>query len=86
MTLGNMRENGVRSLFAYCRACHHEAIMNVDKYDAACHVPSFGPRNRQNLALLRLRRGSLWKCKSKFFAECGTFDLGQERSFDLARF
>jgi hypothetical protein len=46
MTLGNMRENGVRSLFAYCRACHHEAIMNVDKYDAACHVPSFGPKMR----------------------------------------
>jgi hypothetical protein len=44
MTLGNMVENGMRSLFVYCRACHHEAIVNVDSYDPDIPVPSFGPR------------------------------------------
>jgi hypothetical protein len=44
MTLSNMRANGVRSLFVYCTACHHEAIMNVDSYDAALAVPSFAAR------------------------------------------
>jgi hypothetical protein len=27
MTLGNMRQNGVRALAIYCECCHHEAIM-----------------------------------------------------------
>ena len=44
MTLGNMRENGVRSLSVFCHACHNEAIVNLDNYDAALTVPSFGPR------------------------------------------
>ncbi len=44
MTLSNMRANVVRSLFVYCVACHHEAIVSVDNYDAALTVPSFGPR------------------------------------------
>ncbi len=44
MTLSNMRANVVRSLFVYCVACHHEAIVRVDNYDAALTVPSFGPR------------------------------------------
>jgi hypothetical protein len=28
MTLGNMRENGVRSLFVSCWQCHHQAVMS----------------------------------------------------------
>jgi hypothetical protein len=44
MSLSNMRANGVRSLFVYCTACHHEAVVNVDDYDAMVTVPSFGPR------------------------------------------
>jgi hypothetical protein len=39
-----MRANGVRSLFAYFTACHHEAIINVDNYADAVSVPAFGPR------------------------------------------
>jgi hypothetical protein len=31
MTLGNMRENGVRSLSVYCWSCHHDAVLAVDK-------------------------------------------------------
>jgi len=27
MTLGNMRENGVRSLAVYCLRCHHQAVL-----------------------------------------------------------
>jgi hypothetical protein len=30
MTLGNMRENGVRSLDIMYHQCRHETIMNVD--------------------------------------------------------
>ena len=30
MTLGNMRENGVRSLWVQCNQCRHTTVMNVD--------------------------------------------------------
>ena len=30
MDLANMRENGVRSVYANCGACGHEAVVNVD--------------------------------------------------------
>jgi hypothetical protein len=32
MTLGNMRENGVRSLSVTCWQCHHETVINVDQW------------------------------------------------------
>jgi hypothetical protein len=44
MTLGNMRENGVRSLAVQCHQCRHEVIMNVDHLPVDLTVPSFGPR------------------------------------------
>ena len=48
MTLGNMRENGVRSLLVTCSnvTCRHEKIVNVDAYGDDLFVPSFGPRMR----------------------------------------
>jgi hypothetical protein len=46
MTLSNMRANGVRSLFAYCTACHHEAAVNLDGYAGDLAAPSFAPRMR----------------------------------------
>lgn len=46
MTLANMRANGVRSLFVYCHACHHEAVVNVDAYAGDLPVPSFAVRMR----------------------------------------
>ena len=38
MTLGNMRENGVRSLLVTCSnvTCRHEKIVNVDAYGDDC--------------------------------------------------
>ena len=30
MTLQNMRQQGVRSLWVVCELCHHEAVLNVD--------------------------------------------------------
>ena len=30
MTLGNMRQHGVRSVDATCEACGHEAVIDVD--------------------------------------------------------
>ena len=44
MTLGNMRENGVRSLLVTCSnvTCRHEKIVNVDAYGDDLFVPSFG--------------------------------------------
>ena len=44
MDLANMRSNGVRSLWVYCRACHRSAVVNVDRYSDEIPVPAFGPR------------------------------------------
>ncbi len=46
MMLGNMRQNGVRGLFATCSACGYHAEMNVDAWPDEVPVPSFGPRIR----------------------------------------
>jgi len=43
MTLANMRAQAVRSLWVVCELCHHEAVMNVDRYGDAVPVPAFGP-------------------------------------------
>jgi hypothetical protein len=46
MTLGNMRELGVRNLIASCLndACRHVALIDVSSYPAETEVPSFRPR------------------------------------------
>jgi hypothetical protein len=44
MTLGNMRENGVRSLDVSCWQCHHRAILNVEAWPDHVPVPTLGPR------------------------------------------
>lgn len=46
MTLQNMRENGVRSLWVECRACRHTASVNVDQLPGDIEVPSAGQRFR----------------------------------------
>jgi hypothetical protein len=48
MTLGNMRQNGVRRLRAYCYApgCHHEANIDVESWPDDMEIPSIGPRLR----------------------------------------
>ena len=46
MTLGNMRQQGVRSIWVRCGAlwCHHDAIADASPYPDNMTVPSFGPR------------------------------------------
>ena len=44
MTLANMRAQGVRSLWVFCDLCHHEAVLNVDRFSDDVPVPAFGPR------------------------------------------
>jgi hypothetical protein len=44
MTLGNMRENGVRSLLVTCS--NVTCRVDVDAYGDDLFVPSFGPRMR----------------------------------------
>jgi hypothetical protein len=46
MNLGNMRQNGVRTLAIHCggRWCNHEAILDVGGYADDVAVPEFGPR------------------------------------------
>jgi hypothetical protein len=46
MTLGNMRELGVRNLIAYCHndACRHQALVDVSAYADDVEVPSFQRR------------------------------------------
>ena len=46
MTLGNMRNHGVRGLYVTCRACGHHTEVNVDAWADDVPVPSFGPRMR----------------------------------------
>jgi hypothetical protein len=43
MTLGNMRANGVRTVWCSGRGCHH-SILDVSKFSDDVPVPSFGPR------------------------------------------
>ena len=45
MTLGNMRDNGVRSLAVSCWQCHHRAILSAERWPDDMPVPTFGPRN-----------------------------------------
>jgi hypothetical protein len=44
MTLGNMRELGVRSLDVSCRNCRHRAVPSADRWPDDVAVPTFGPR------------------------------------------
>jgi hypothetical protein len=44
MTLGNMRENGVRSLAVSCWICHHQAVLSAAPWPDGLPVPAFGPR------------------------------------------
>ena len=44
MTLGDLRELGVRSLGFQCHRCHHERTTNADHLPGALTVPSFIPR------------------------------------------
>jgi hypothetical protein len=44
MTLGNMRELGVRSLFVSCWQCHHQAVISAECWPDDVAVPTFGPR------------------------------------------
>jgi hypothetical protein len=46
MTLGNMYEQGVRRLIAYCHndAGRHQALIDVSNYPDDVEVPSFRSR------------------------------------------
>jgi hypothetical protein len=42
MDVGNMRANGVRSLFVSCWICHHQAILSADPWPDDVPLPTFG--------------------------------------------
>jgi hypothetical protein len=44
MTLGNMRELGVRSLDVSCWNCQHQAVLSADRWPDDVAVPACGPR------------------------------------------
>jgi hypothetical protein len=44
MTLGNMRQNGVRSLSVSCTICRRNAVLDVERWPDHVPVPAFGPR------------------------------------------
>jgi hypothetical protein len=43
MTLGNMCELGVRSLFVSCWLCHRQAVLTADRWPDDVAVSTFGP-------------------------------------------
>jgi hypothetical protein len=43
MTLGNMRENGLRSLAVSCWLCCHQAVLSADRWPDHISVPSSAP-------------------------------------------
>ena len=48
VTLGNMRENGVRTLDVWCsrRGCDHHRVLEVERYGDDVSVQWFGSRMR----------------------------------------
>jgi hypothetical protein len=48
MTLGNMRELGVRSLDVSCWNRHHQAELSADRWSDDIAVPTFGPLRRSS--------------------------------------
>jgi hypothetical protein len=46
MSLGNIRENGVRAVTATCETCNRSADVNVDALPATAYVPHVGRRLR----------------------------------------
>ena len=58
MTLGNMRQQNVRSLSITCGAlhCHHGAIIDVSAFADDVAVPAFGPRMVCTVCGARCRR------------------------------
>lgn len=59
MTLGNMRELGVRSLAVTCEICHHEAVLQADRWPDEVPVSTFRPRkSTDNTAMCLVWDGS----------------------------
>ena len=46
MTLGNIRQNGVRMVTASCANCGHSADVNVDALPKSLYIPEAGQRLR----------------------------------------
>ncbi|MGE0231178.1 MAG: hypothetical protein AB7S46_05285 [Flavobacteriaceae bacterium] len=46
MTIGNMREHGVRRLDIQCRECHHRVIRSADGLSDDIEIPAYGARLR----------------------------------------
>jgi hypothetical protein len=44
MTLGNVRENSVRSFAVSCSLCHHQAVVDATPWPDDVPVQTFGPR------------------------------------------
>lgn len=64
MDLTNMRLNGVRSIYAWCLDCGHDATVNVDHLPGHLAVPSFA--NRMKCSACGCRRISVrpaWSTK-----------------------
>jgi hypothetical protein len=43
MTLGKMREPGVRSFHVWCWNCHHRAVLGADRWPDDVAAPTSGP-------------------------------------------
>ena len=59
MTLGNMRQHGVRSVEAACEACKHEAAVNVDSLADHIYVPDVALMLRCCVRLEEIRASQL---------------------------
>jgi hypothetical protein len=72
MTIGNMRENGVRSLAITCGAlcCHHQAVLDVGAFADDVVVPSFGLLDTLAQSAVNLCEADQAVIRQRFCAAC----------------
>ena len=88
MTLGNMRELGVRGLSVHCLnpKCQHDAMFSVDDYADEIEVTSFPPRMVcSKCGSDRVDVTPNWKERPDMAAEKEAIERAIEQSRDQAR-
>jgi rRNA maturation protein Nop10 len=77
MTLANMRQNGVRLVWAKCEACGHQADVNVDALAETLVIPKVGQRLRcSRCGSKQINTRPAWHAASDAWGRRGQQDTG----------